>query len=212
MNVKRSLFGLMMCLALCGCGYMPISTIWALRNFDALKMDASQLRAAVRIPDTIGIRPGGVKIDIASWQDGDETHKHQAKFVLQETTDAGESAPLHHEQQPGSQLIVFKVNPDDLARITALQAKIRAENAANPAKRQGNFSISADACRKPELGDGPVVMTTYLRLENGQDYLPLLKNLDIRAEVKNETDFERLLPPCAKAAGKAAIVNVATPE
>ena len=71
-------------LALSGCGHMPVSTMWALRGFDAATADPASLRAAIRIPESLEPRPGGVTLEVGWWRDGDEANKRDAKFVLQE--------------------------------------------------------------------------------------------------------------------------------
>ena len=57
---------------------MPVSTMWALRNFDASTADPASLRAAIRIPESLEPRPGGVTLEVGWWRDGDEA-KHDAK-------------------------------------------------------------------------------------------------------------------------------------
>lgn len=191
-----------------GCGHMPVSTMWALRKFDPVSADASQLRAAVRIPDTLGIQPGGTKIAVSSWRDGEEANKHAESFVLQETNATGDVSPLQSEQKAGTKLLVYRVNPDDLARIRTLQADIRAEIAAHPGARHGSLGVYADACQLPGMPDGAVLMTTFLRLESNQEFLPVVKNIDLREAAGSAKMFEELVPPCEKFKNRAEIKRI----
>ncbi|KAF0211543.1 MAG: hypothetical protein FD172_1786 [Methylocystaceae bacterium] len=50
--IVRRLPGLALAAAmLAACSHVPVSTMWALRNFDAASVDPTVLRAAVRLPE-----------------------------------------------------------------------------------------------------------------------------------------------------------------
>jgi hypothetical protein len=182
-------------LPLAACGHVPISTIWALRNLDAATLDPALLRAAIRIPETLEPAPGGVRLEISWWRDGAEAKKHEVKFVLQETTQPADSAPLAAERRPGTRVHVYRVDPADLAGIRAVQAQVRAEKAKSGG--HGKVGIGADACRKGEPGGGPVLMTSWLRIDARGDYLPVVVDLDLRSAATAEKSFDVLVPPCA---------------
>ncbi len=57
---------------LAACSHVPVSTMWALRNFDAASVDPAALRAAVRLPETFEPQKGGVTLKIGWWRDGEE--------------------------------------------------------------------------------------------------------------------------------------------
>ena len=57
---------------LAACSHVPVSTMWALRNFDAASVDPAVLRAAVRLPETFEPQKGGVTLKIGWWRDGEE--------------------------------------------------------------------------------------------------------------------------------------------
>jgi hypothetical protein len=189
-------------LVLSACGHVPVSTIWALRNLDAITLDPALLRAAVRVPDTLQPQPDGVKLEIGWWRDGEEDRKHNAKFVLQETTSADDTAPLVFERKAGMRVYVYRVDPADIPGIRALQAQAKDEKAKNPGKTHGTFGFGADACRKGQLAEGPVLMTTFLRLDSERGYLPVVKDLDLRTAVTTDKSFDELVPPCEKFANR----------
>jgi multidrug efflux pump subunit AcrA (membrane-fusion protein) len=182
-------------LPLTACGHVPITTIWALRNLDAATLDPALLRAAIRVPDTLEPAPGGVRLEIGWWRDGEEAKKHEVKFVLQETTQPADTAPLAAERRPGTRVHVYRVDPTDLAGIRAVQAQVRAEKAQSGG--HGKVGVGADACRRGEPGRGPVLMTTWLRIDARGDYLPVVVDLDLRSAVTAEKSFDVLVPPCA---------------
>ena len=170
---------------------MPVSTMWAL------------LRAAIRIPDSLEPQPGGVRLEAGWWRDGREDDKHTAKFVLQETTAPADVAPLAGERRAGTRLLVFRVNPADIPKIHALQAEARAEKLKNPGNTKGTLGIGADACRRGDLPDGPLPMTTFLRTDATRGYLTLLKDVDLRSAVTAEKSIDELAPTCEKFANRA---------
>ena len=191
---RRLLFPSLLVAALAGCGHMPVSTMWALRSFDATTVDPAQLRAAIRIPDTLEPQPGGVTLNIGWRRDGGEPH--EAKFILKETTEAADLAPLAGEKRPGTRIHAFRVDSADIPKIKALQAQAIEEKARGGGKSHGSFGVGAEACRRGELADGPVLMTTFLRTQAGDPYLTVLKNVDLRTLVTKEKNFDALVPMC----------------
>lgn len=191
---RRLLLLSLLCAALAGCGHMPVSTMWALRGFDATTVDPAQLRAAIRIPDTLEPQPGGVTLNIGWRREGGESH--EAKFILKETTDSADLAPLASEKRPGTRIHAFRVDPADIPKIRALQAQAIEEKARGGGKSHGAFGVGAEACRRGELAEGPLPMTTFLRTQASDPYLTVLKNVDLRTLVTKEKSFDRLVPAC----------------
>lgn len=181
---------------LAACSHMPVTTMWALRSFDAAKVDPSALRAAVRLPDSFEPRRSGVTLTVGWWRDGEE--KHEAKFILKETTAPDDLAPLADERKPGTRLFAYRVDPADYAEIRKRQKEFLDEKARVPSKTHGAFGVGAEACRRGELADGPILTTSFLRMQAGGPYLTLLKNVDLREAVTKENPLEALLPPCGK--------------
>lgn len=191
---RRHLLLSLFCAALAGCGHMPVSTMWALRGFDATTVDPAQLRAAIRIPDTLEPQPSGVTLNIGWRREGGEPH--EAKFILKETTEPADLAPLAGEKRPGTRIRAFRVDPADIPKIKALQAQAIEEKARGGGKSHGSFGVGAEACRRGELAEGPLPMTTFLRFEGQGPYLTVLKNVDLRSLVTKEKSFDALVPAC----------------
>ena len=184
-------------LVLSGCGHVPVSTMWALRNFDGLGVDPAFLRAAVRTPRAFQPRPGGVKV-VASWgKKGDPASERKVEIVLREASLSAEGPALAKENLPGSNLHVFRVAPDDVARLRALQAEIARAKAEKRADH-GSLGIGADACRTADLPEGPILMTTFLKMSDETGWLTVLKNVDLRALASKDKPLEEIVPPCGK--------------
>ena len=106
---------------LAACSHVPVSTMWALRNFDAASVDPAVLRAAVRLPESFEPQKGGVTLKIGWWRDGEEKAKHEMTFALKETTAPEDVAPLAGEKKEGTRIYAFRVDPADYAAIRARQ-------------------------------------------------------------------------------------------
>ena len=184
-------------LASAGCGHVPVSTMWALRNFDSLSVDPALLRAAVRLPRAFQPRPGGVKV-VATWgKKGDPASEKKIEIVLQETSLAAEGPALAKEVRPNNYLQVYGVAPQDVPRLRALQAEIARAKAEKQA-HHGSLGVGADACRIDELPEGPILMTTFLKTSDETGWLTVLKDIDLRSAVTREKSLEEIVPPCGK--------------
>lgn len=183
---------------LAACSHMPVSTMWALRNFDAASVDPAVLRAAVRLPETFEPQRGGVTLKIGWWRDGEAKSKHEMTFALQETTAPEDVAPLAGEKKEGTRIYAFRVAPADFPAIRARQKEFFEEKARNPGKTHGSFGVGADACRRGDFPQGPLLTTTYLRTQPSGPYLTVLKNLDMREAATKEKPLDQLVPPCEK--------------
>lgn len=184
-------------LASAGCGHVPVSTMWALRNFDSLSVDPALLRAAVRLPRAFQPRPGGVKV-VATWgKKGDPASEKKIDIALQETSLSAEGPALGKEIRQGHYLQVYRVAPDDVPRLRALQAEIARAKAQRQADH-GSLGVGADACRIDDLPEGPILMTTFLKTSEETGWLTVLKDIDLRAAVTKDKPLEDIVPPCGK--------------
>lgn len=192
---------LILVLPLAACSHVPVSTMWALRNFDAATVDPSTLRAAVRLPETFEPQPRGVTLTVGWSREGGE--KHEAKFFLRETAAPEDVGPLAGERKAGTRIYAYKVDPADYAAIRARQKEFLDEKARNPGKTRGSLGVGAEACRRGDFPQGPLLTTTYLRTQPSGAYLTVLKNLDMREAATAEKPLDDLVPPCEKFANRA---------
>jgi hypothetical protein len=199
----------MLAASLAACSHVPVSTMWALRNFDAATVDPSVLRAAVRLPEIFEPQKGGVTLKIGWWRDGEENAKHEMNVVLKETTAPEDVGPLTAEKKAGTRVSAYRVDPSDYPAIRARQKEFLEEKARNPGKTHGSFGVGAEACRRGDFPDGPLLTTTWLRTQPSGGYLTVLKDLDMREAATREKPLDALVPPCEKFANKTELPTAA---
>lgn len=184
---------LVLFVALCACAHVPLATMYRLMTFDFAAADPAALRVAVRVPDVLAPRPGGVRLLLTLWRDGDPERRMET-FVMSEDNDPAELALLGAERAARTRLVVYRLAPADVGRIRALRED-NAGAAAAKARPHMAMGISAEACWTRPVPPGPVPMTTYIKLASGKTYLPLTVDVDLRGFAK-PADFAKSVPPC----------------
>ena len=188
-------------LVLSACGHVPLSTMVRMRGFDPGTVDPIVLRAAIRIPDSLRPQPGGLRLVVRHRLDGDEVKERELEIVLQETTEATETAPLASEAGPGMRLHVFRANPSDVERLRTEQAEMAAARRRGGTRPRGSLSVQADVCRAGKLPAGPLRLTTYLKTEERGGFIVLVEDVDLRTLVPKGETIERRTPPCSELDG-----------
>lgn len=196
---SRSFLGLaVLSVSLAGCGHVPVSTMWALRNFDMVRADPTHLRVAVRLPEALIPQPGGVKVTARWGRKGEPQSERTAEIVLQETSVAAEGAGLTQARRAGTRLFAYKVASQDVERLRALQLEVARTQREGQGRETGALGVSADACRTGELPAGALAMTTFLKVDSEREYLTLLKDVDLRTLASGDKSLDNLVPACGK--------------
>lgn len=175
--------------ALPGCSHVPLATIAKLITFDASTADPAVLRAAVRLPPSLVPRPLGVVLTVEMNKAGGRPPE-KLDLVLLEVRDADELKPLALFRRDGTQLHAFRLSEEDIARVRRLQADSRANGVTG-----GKIAVGAKACRNGDLPKGPILTSSYLRLDLANGYMPLIEDFDLRAEL-TAADLDKEVPPC----------------
>lgn len=164
-------------LAMAGCSHMPVTSMVKLARIDFETTDPAQLRAAIKLPRTLRPQPNGVLLRIAV-QVG-RAPEEARDFLLRELP---EPAELVREASGGSHIFAYRIDDSDLVRLRAFRSDLIAKKSSG---QKGSISISVrpQACKVSELAEGPVFFTTYLRTAETRDYVPLARDVDLRAMV-----------------------------
>ncbi|KFC67115.1 Hypothetical protein precursor [Bosea sp. LC85] len=195
--MRLSLFASMIVAALAGaCGHVPLSSLPKLSRIDMRSTTLTDLRAAISLPSDIRPLPGGVTMTIViKPRDGG---RHERKVVLEEVRDATELAALPVMASPGRRLTVFRLSAADATKLSVFREELLV-GAGNSGNR-GSLALRADkACHTGELGDEPILMTTYLKTSETQDYIVVARDLNLREAVRAadpKIDLAVAIPPC----------------
>jgi hypothetical protein len=192
--------------ALAGCGHVPLTTIYRLRAFNITTADPEVLRAAVRLPDVLSPTQSGVKLTVSAGR-GAEADRQVYELVLKEVTEPAELGPLASERRTGNHIHVYRIDPADVPRIRAAQA----EALRNPGKG-GTLAVKAAACRRGDLPAGAILTTTYIKIDEEHGFMPLLKDVDIRAEVPRGEDISEKVLMCETFTNGAASLSAPAPK
>ncbi|MEQ1715518.1 MAG: hypothetical protein ABL907_05975, partial [Hyphomicrobium sp.] len=90
----------------------------------------------------------------------------------------------------------------DVAKLRDMQRALR--QARTPDRKGSNLGVSIDACRRGPLPEGALLSSTYLQLAHTDGYMPLLEDMDLRAEIGEEA-LAMQIPPCGEASAGASV-------
>src|SRR5262245_10323625 len=148
----RPLLAALLMLSLAGCGHMPVTSMIKLARADLATTDPMQLRAAVKLPRVLRLKPAGVALRIGvKLASGEEEAQD---FVLREVSDPSDVLALHAELDAGTHLFAYRLDPAEASRLAAFRDTLKKKQEAS-GRRGGALTIALkpDACRTAELPD-----------------------------------------------------------
>jgi hypothetical protein len=175
-----------------GCGTVPLSSIQALSRIDIATTDPAVLRVAVRLPDAVKPRAGGVAMDAVTIISGaaDEI----TTFPLVEAHDPADVAGLPPDLAPGVATYAYRLSADDLERFDALRQSVLRRHAQGERVSLGFGIATREFCRVGLLPPGPLPASTYLLTSETERYIVLTDGVDLRAEPKVLRELSELAP------------------
>jgi hypothetical protein len=176
-------------LALSGCGKVPLSTLVTLATLDPSSADPAGFGAAVRQPAWLATPAGGVTLTLTIARGGaskPEVHS----FVLEEVRDPAELAKVDQYRRQGDTLTVYRPTATDAQAMRQLQSSTRGASGGS-----SSIGVAAKACTQGAMPSGPVLTSTYLKVAAGGAYLPVLEDIDLRAELGDGVLAEQV-PAC----------------
>ena len=161
---------------------MPVTSMIRLARADLAATDPAQLRAAVKLPRALRLKPTGVSLRIGVKLAGGEEEAQD--FLLREVSDPADVLALHRELDPNTHVFAYRLDPAEAARLAAFRDALKKKQDAS-GRRGGALTIAVrpDACRTGDLPDRPVYVTTYLKTAETGGYVPLARDLDLRTAV-----------------------------
>jgi hypothetical protein len=196
---RRRLIALSAAVALAACSHVPLGSILPLTRIKFGTTDIARARAAVKLPDSLRPRAGGVRMTVIMGLSGEPPQSQ--KFDLVESHDPEDQATLAAFASAGSVVYAYRLAPDDVARLERIRADMieRAAALKQEGKSPGsNLTIKIGAeefCHTRDLGSEPLLTTTYIKTSETGQYITALRDVDLRLEpaVKDKIGT---MPPC----------------
>jgi len=171
----RKIAAFLCVLALAGCGAIPFSTMWKMRNFsaeDVLALHPPDLRVAVALDATARINPNESNLVLVLEENG---ARQAYPFALQPASDAAAPDADHS-------WTIMQPTPASAARFAALQARLRGHVAQAKFAEfswQGGLLGFGKGKSMPAL----LHLSVDLRLHAHDDWLPLLVDYPMRVNI-----------------------------
>lgn len=199
-RLAPALAAAVLALSVGACSHVPVTSLPQLASLDLDTADLSVLRAAVRAPQEIAPVPGGAFVTMSYWRPGEEGAKTTIQAALEVDADPRALAALRDEAREGQRITVFRLTEDgrrklEAARSTALALK--SDELAKGRRLHGSLAVSAEGCVRSPLPSGPLLLSTYLRLKPGGDFVPLVVDVDLRSLLAQSGSGTDAMKPCA---------------
>ncbi|MFG1287135.1 hypothetical protein [Xanthobacter versatilis] len=198
--VRRSLLLLSLALSVGACSHVPVSSLPQLASLDLDTADLSVLRAAVRAPKEIAPVPGGAFVSMSYWRQGEEGRKTTVQASLEVEADLRALAALKEEEREGQRITVFRLTDEGRRKLEAARSEmlaLKSDELAKGRRLHGSLAVSAEGCVRGALPAGPLLLSTYLRLKPGGNFVPLIRDVDLRSLLAQAGSDETAMKACA---------------
>lgn len=186
-------------LSVAACSHVPISSLPQLATLDLETADLTVLRAAVRAPKEIAPVPGGAFVVMSYWRQGEEARKTVVQATLEVETDPKALAALKDEERAGMRITVFRLTDEGRRKLEAARSAalaLKSDELAKGRRASGSLAVSAEGCVRGALPAGPLLLSTYLRLKPGGNFVTLIQDIDLRGLLAQAGSDESAMKPC----------------
>lgn len=175
---------------LASCSSLPVGSILPLSRIDIETTALPELRVAVRLPDGLRPRPGGVSLD-AVLKIGGQPDRTES-YLLVETQGAADLAGLVREARPGFAIFAYRLAADDIARFHALRQEIAAARRSGSNGSLGFGIATRQFCLDAGPVAGPLLASTYLWTSETGQYVTASQDLDLRGQPEIAASLDSL--------------------
>jgi hypothetical protein len=173
--------GLLLAVLAGGCGYTPLSTMYALQKVDMMTTPATAFRVMVEMPGFARPIPGETVIELleAGREEGVKIH----------LVPAPQEQKVERAKRQ-ARLFVYRISPADIAVFHRFRAAHGEED-----DEGGELSAKAGICRTTDRIPDHAFVTIYLKTAELADYVPLVWDIDMRDEA-SAGEIREALPLC----------------
>jgi hypothetical protein len=177
---------------LAGCGSVPLPSLIQLSRVNAQTTDLGMLRVAVRLPEAIKPRAGGVNMVVVAKVSGEPDQR--TTLLLTETRDAADLSGLAVAARPGFSTYAYRLAPGDIERLALIRAALSRKREEGAGGSLGIGIATKEFCLVGPLPSGPLLSTTYLSTSETRNYVVLTNDLDLRNEPTIAAELSKLGP------------------
>lgn len=164
---------------LSGCMTTPISSIPKLMRLDFLTMNFEHVRVGLQLPTFLSLRAGDAVMIIRSATDGVKNKTVETFGLIEEDMSEADRARFKAKNRAGWGTTAWRIKPEDVARLTALQEKVRHSRIEGPRIRGSTEIEILRVCVAGTLPSGPIYFSTYIKPAENEDYIPMSIDADL---------------------------------
>lgn len=157
----------------------PITSIPKLMRLDFLTMNFEHVRVGLQLPTYLSLRNGDAVMIIRSRTDGVTGDTAETFALIGENMDDVARGRFNVKKRDGWATSVWRIKPEDVSRLTALQEKVRLSRIEGPRIRGSTAIEILRACMAGTLPAGPIYFSTYIKPAENEDYIPLTMDADL---------------------------------
>ncbi|MBL4787203.1 MAG: hypothetical protein JKY49_17475 [Cohaesibacteraceae bacterium] len=170
---------ILLLLILVGCGHVPVTTMYKLRNFDPLTIDPAAIEIAVSLPGSIHLTKDNFRIVLGG---SSKLHENSIleNFRLVEIANYAGSRKAGLLPAPGLHYQIFSIAPLDIERFNATRTTVGQWKLSDNAGTTGKFNVDITGCIDGILLPGPLLAATWLKPGPDARFIRLTNNIDLR--------------------------------
>ncbi len=165
--------------SLFGCGRVPLTSMIRLNRLDPMTVNATHIRAAVRMPDAMRVKPDGARLTWSAKRD-DIAQTIKETFVLEHDFSPTVKNALNTRVKPGFRIEIFRIAEPELEKLTTFRQRVAAWKQQDPDDTEGSLSIDIVGCRLGPLPSGKLLVSTYLKMKADGQFITLTRDTDLR--------------------------------
>lgn len=175
----RKYIGILLLFILVGCGHVPVTTMYKLRNFDPLTIDPAAIKIAVSLPGSVQLTKDNFRIVLGG---SSKMHENSIleSFSLVEIANYAGSRNAGLPPAPGLHYQIFAIARLDIERFNATRTTVRQWRMSDKAGTTGTFNVDITGCIDGILFPGPLLAATWLKPGLDENFVRLTSNIDLR--------------------------------
>ncbi len=202
LHAPGTVLALLLALAITGCAKIPLTSLWALRQFDLKQVDPAELRVAVRLPAGVEMKPDGLRVEVkvtpvSNGRTATETLRFREQAVGSRGEESASAAALPPRRAADAPWIVLALDASDVQRLRLFRAALQGQG-----KSHVDFTAQPHWCRRGELAESQSRLSTAVRWSPASGYVVLLVDEPVQEVTKLLADpgVPPPLPVCESSA------------